>query len=193
MGATLSGDGFCDNESNKRLGLAKADFNNLVRIWLHSSLNQRRELELFAALIESRLFYALASVCMTVAQEKRLNGFQSYFEDTPVIYISRVSNAAVLNLAHKRPASEVLQERRLILLGKILRSPANSPLRLPTLAGDTTTAATDVFVRRVDRPRKEWYKEVRNIALQRLGSWSQVLDLVVDERAWKAAIKFSFL
>ena len=53
---------------------------------------------------------------------------------------------------------------------------------------NTSIAATELYVRRVGRPRKEWIKEVMCAAINLFGSHSNVIDLAKEEYCWKSAI-----
>ena len=92
-----------------------------------------------------------------------MNGFQNrcvrrIIGVTPAV-ISRVSNADVLQKARHRQLTLTLRKRRLQLFGKVLRSPEGHPLRVVSLIPRTLEPATNRYVRRVGRPRREWVPE----------------------------------
>ena len=65
--------------------------------WKHSALTRQRKIEIYSAFIESRLLYGMSSLCLTAAQERKLNAFQSWClrrvcKIQPAYY-SRASNA----------------------------------------------------------------------------------------------------
>ena len=194
LGAALSGDGLCDNELSRRIGVSTGDFRALSKIWKHSSLPWRRKLHIYAMLIESKLLYGLSTVSFTVAQRRKLNGFQSrclrQILGIKSAYESRVSNAAVLQKAGHPLATDLLAKRQLHLFGKVLRSNSCSPLKKVSFIPGTTTAATDRFVRRVGRPRKEWVREVRALACKHFGCMDSTenVKVVANPKAWKRAV-----
>ena len=193
LGATLSDDGLVDSEITRKIGVARSDFRHLSRIWRHSSLPRGRKIQFYASLIESKLLYSLASTCMTSSQIRRLNAFQNQCLRSilriPGSFISRVPNISVLQKAGLPSAADVLARRKLVLFGKVLRSSDYGPLRTPCFIPRTTRLATERFVRRVGRPRKEWTREVADIALHNLGSWEAIDECVSDEKAWKLMTK----
>ena len=60
--------------------------------------------------------------------------------------------------------SNQLMHQRLVLLGKVARSPANSALRSSTFIDDTLTPQVGRYVRRVGRPRLDWYTQTKKDA-----------------------------
>ena len=77
LGANLNEDGRVANELGRRLGMAWADFRKLLQLWNHVSLPLRRRLQIFNAVIPPQLMYGLSSAWLTVAEKRRLDGFQA--------------------------------------------------------------------------------------------------------------------
>ena len=106
--------------------MAKATFSSLATVWKHASLTQVRKLELYKALVESRLLYSLCALCLTVAELRRLDGFQNRCLRVALgikpSFVSRVRNVGDLQQARHLSASVLLQKQQLQLLGKILRT-----------------------------------------------------------------------
>ena len=115
---------------------------------------------IYVTLIESKLLYPLAILVLTVAQKKRVNGFQSQCLRKIIgiepSYISRISNAAVLAKASHFLATDIIRKKQLQLFGKILRSEAQHPLRRVCFIPNTLIPVTEQFVHWVGRPCKEW-------------------------------------
>ena len=197
LGTTLSGDGFCDNEVSRRIGMAKANFNCLKKVWGHTALPWQRKLAIYASIVESNLLYGLAGVCLTVAQQRRRNGFQNRCLRSvlgiQVSFISRISNAEVLRKSGHTIATDLLLVRQLHILGKVLRAPDDSPLRVPSLIPGTTHPATERYVRNVGRPRKEWIRDVMGQAVRLFGSAGLVEELARQTDSWKAAVRSKLL
>ena len=84
-----------------------------------------------------------------------------YFGNT--YFLSRTSNAEVLQRSGHVSVSKLLERKPLLLLGKILRHP-NHPLRQASFAPGTYTATSRYL--RVGRPRKEWMKFFQHFLLQ---------------------------
>jgi hypothetical protein len=174
LGAILTADGSNCLELNRRIGAAKGDFVSLCKIWSHSSLTWRGKLRIFSAVVESKLMYALARLTFTVADLRRLDGFQNRcirkIIGVKPSFVSRISNASVLSKADHTPTSALLQKRRLQLFGKIVRQPPGHPSRQACFIGDTLIPTTERFVRRVGRPHAEWARVVLQEACQLFGS-----------------------
>ena len=135
--------------------MARADFDALAKTWAHSALTWKQKPRIFESLVESKLLYAMASLTLTVAQQRKLNGFQNRclrkIVGVPPAYISRVSNATVLSKAGHRSATDLLLKRRLQLFGKIVRLPAEHPLRRACfIPGTFTPPLNNMFVELAD-------------------------------------------
>ena len=155
----LTNDVHDNHEVVKRIAMAKADFIALSNVWRRSALTWRRKLAIYHMLVESKLLYSLSSICLTVAQERQLNGFQNrclrHIIGVSPSFISRVPNAEVLQRSGHMAATVLLQKRQLQLLGKVLRSPEGHPLRTASFIPGTNHPVTDPFVRRCGTPCKE--------------------------------------
>ena len=60
LGAFLTHDGLPGHELGRRIGMAKRDFLELQKVWQHSSLPRFRKIEIYKALMESKLMYSLS-------------------------------------------------------------------------------------------------------------------------------------
>jgi hypothetical protein len=189
LGAAISEDGLCDNELSRRIGIAKGQFLALVRLWKHSALSLRRRLHFYSALVESRLLYGLVSVCLKVAQARRLDGFQNRCLRTILgvkpSFISRISNAEVLRRAGLATASNCLLKRQMVLFGKVIRSACDGPLQTVCFIPGTLRPATERYVRRVGRPRKEWIPTLLETSISRFGSLQRVEALAANGDTWR--------
>ena len=193
LGTVVSEDGHVCNELARRIGCARADFKSLCKIWNHSTLPWRKKLAIFASLIESKLLYGLACCCFTVAEERQLNGFQArcirqILRIKPSFY-SRVSNKSVLLKAEHLPATELLRQQQLKLLGKVLRAPLLSPLHKAAMIPGTDQPITSFYVRRRGRPRKEWVSTVMKTAHQRNPDCHDMFALAQDEKLWQQCVQ----
>ena len=193
LGATLASDGRVGSELSRRIGAAKGDFRNLCKVWRHSSLTTARKLDVYRALVESKLMYALCTGTYTKAELRRLDGFQakclrSILSIAPSQY-SRVSNEAVREKAALKSASKQLREQQLIFLGKVLRSDLDSVLQTVSFTPGTMQPTTCAYIRRVGRPRKEWIAEVLPEALRLAGGEQNLRDVVQRKAYWKRLVK----
>ena len=106
----------------------------------------------------------------------------------PPSYISRISNAEVLQRAGVQSASDQLYRRQLVYMGKIMRSPPESALRRASFIPGTDVPATDRYERRRGRPNKEWIRTVMPQAIQLTGSYVRFREQVAQEHTWKQLV-----
>ena len=78
-------------------------------------------------------------------------------------YISRVSNARVRAAAQRRPLSVDIRRSQLKLMGEVLREPSKSVLKDVAFQPQTVAPLTEMWVRRVGRPRQEWTTQLMNL------------------------------
>ena len=106
----------------------------------------------------------LSSICLTVAQERKLNGFQNRclrgIIGVKPSYISRVSNAVVLARSGHTLATQLLRRRQMQLLGRVLQSGDGHPSRAVTFIPGTDYPLTERFVRRRGAPGEEWLRTI---------------------------------
>ena len=196
LGATLAADGRMGSELSRRIGAAKADFRTLQKVWGHSDLTLSRKLEIYAALVESKLFYGLTAGCFSVAELRRLDGFQARclrsILKIPPSFISRVPNSIVRERAQSETASQKLLKRQLVLLGKVMRASLDGTLQQVSFIPGTTQPATARYVRRVGRPRKEWIPQLMPEAYRIAGGMQQLEVAVMDSVRWKSLVRSAF-
>ena len=140
----------------------------------------------------SKLLYAVSSLCLTVAQQIRLNGSQCQcirkISGVPSAYLSCVSNKDVLHHAGHRPATELLRKKRLQLFGKVLRAPDGHPLRASCFMRGTRLPTTDQCVRRIGRPCREWARALIADSCALFGNLVAAQEAVVHKTTWDAAL-----
>ena len=149
---------------------------------------------IYQALVESKLLYGLAAVCMNVAELRRLDGFQSKclrkILGIAPSFISRVSNSTVLQHAACKSASAQLLGMQLRLLRKVVIAGPMHPLRSSCLVGDTLQPLVSHYIRRVGRPRKEWMSTVLPHGLQIAGGSDSTMRVMMqDKQVWKQLVK----
>ena len=164
--------------------MARADYESLTKVWRHSALGRKWKLSIYHSLVESKLLYGLATMCLNIAQRRRLDGFQNRCLRKILgilpSYYSMVTNASVLQRAACKKASSQLEARQLILLGKVIRADVTNPLRSSCLVENTLRPLTSHFIRRVGRPRKEWITTVLPQALLQAGGSDTILTQLVQ-------------
>ena len=136
LGVDIRPDGSAKGDLHRRSGGARGEFCHLNRFWKHTQLTTARKLEVFEAVIVSRLLHGLNSAWINVAEIRKLNGF--YCRCLRVIqriqpaFISRVSNEAVLARAGRQPISQKLLRRQLLAYGRVVRASEHDVLKSRT-------------------------------------------------------------
>ena len=103
----------------------------------------------------------------------------------PPAYLSRVSNAAVLQRAGQVELARQLLKQQLILYARVVRKHGDDVLRGVTFAPGTDMPATSRYVRRVGRPRNEWVVMLKK-HISKMGP--SVSNEIHDVCRWKAAV-----
>ena len=177
------------SELNRRIGASWAEFNKLSRLCKNTSLGRDRKIQIFNAVVLTRLLYSLNSAWLNVAEIRRLNGFHCRclrsILNIKVAFISRVSNATILEKSGQSQLSRQLLKQQLLLYGRVARAPDTDPLRMLTFATGTLLPAAAQYVRRIGRPRNEWvtmlYKEYSKMGVELKRS-------IHDETEWREAV-----
>ena len=150
LGAILAANGRVGSEIARRIGMAEGEFRTLAKVWKHTSLTRPRKIRAYAALVESRLLYGLATTCFTKAELRRLDGFQAQCLRVVLgiqpAHLSRVSNADVRAKASCQSASALLLRRQLSFFGKVARADSHNPIRKVSLVGNSLRPTTDQYV-----------------------------------------------
>ena len=193
LGANISADGRIGAELCRRIGMAKRDFDTLQHVWRHSCVTRSQKLSYYCCFVESKLLQCLATACFVKADLRRIDGFQCRclrkILKIPPSFESRISNQEVRRQANVPPLSTTLLERQLLLLGRVLMADSDSPLKTASFISGTWQPATDRFVRRVGRPRKEWVPAVLGEARARIGNDACLATALQSKPCWKQAIR----
>ena len=197
LGTSLSADGRIGSELSRRLGAATQDFKVLHSIWSHARMSRRRKIQIFNACIVSKLLYSLFAACLNKAERQRLDAFQNRclrrICRIPHAYYSRVSNAAVLNVAGQDKLSTHLARRQLVFMGQLARRPGSDPVRRSVFEPGTLDLRKLAGARRRGRPRQTWGHLVWKNALEVAGSHARLADYFRQDggaaREWERAVK----
>ena len=153
-------------ELTRRLGEAQRIFKQLAKIWGHTSVGWQQKYRVYESCVLGKLLYSLDSIWLLSADRNRLDVFHCRclrrLLGIPHSYISRVTNADVLNRAHAEPLSQMLLDRQINLYDKIVASDSNSLVKQIVCHPDGTPK-TWVERRRRGRPRQQWAQEVHKM------------------------------
>ena len=112
----------------------------------------------------------------------------------PSSYLSRVSNAVVLERAGAVPLTQQLLKTQLVLLGHVARSPPEDPLRRDTFVKDSLKPVVSHFVRKVGRPAQNWTEELLKCGPAFCGGSQVFLDRLAQSThvEWKRFLDEAF-
>ena len=141
----------------------------------------------------SVLLYGLAAAWLNKGDRRKLNGFQNRCLRTiwgiKAAYVSRVSNAIVLQRTGQRPLTDLLQKQQLLLYGRVARQSDKNPMRAATFGPGSLRAAVDIYIRKVGRPRLAWATEVGKLALEAAGGYQKLEQKIGNETAWRGVVE----
>ena len=154
-----------------------------------------KKLELFDRCIVPKLLYGLESLWLLKVERYRLNAFQirciRRILAIPPSYISRIPNLEILRRSSRRPLTELLTQRQLILFGRIAKMPDDAPQRRVVFCPGSLDLVSASLRRKRGRPRKEWSNSVLKNALIVSGSLECLQNLLHHENnidVWKTVV-----
>ena len=131
----------------------------------------------------SKLLYGLETTWLRKPERSRLNAFHvrclRRIHGIPPSYISRVTNAFVLETAQSQQLSTTLMRRQLLLFGKLARQPDDSLPR--RLVFKPASVETQIWPgsRPRGRPRQQWGPSVRKLAVAAAGGEQQLREVLL--------------
>ena len=176
--------------------MAIAGFEALERVCKHASLAQSRKIAIYKVCVTQKLLYCLDTTWLTASATRKLDGFHARCLrkvcKIPHSYISRVSNAEVLQRASEQPLSTTLRHRQLQLFRRIACMSDSTLLRQVVFEPASLAVRRWPGVRRQGRPRQTWAPCVRAHAVAAAGGESAFENMLQNttaaKEAWKKAI-----
>ena len=154
------------NEISRRLGECGGLFRQIRQVWSHAAVTRNPKLEVYPACVLSKLLYSLESLWLLKPERARLDAFHCrclrVILRIPCSYVSRISNAVVLERAGMHPLSETLLSRQKAPYLKIKRQEHTSILR-HLIMDETGGPRVWCGARRRGRPRQRWAREVHKL------------------------------
>ena len=160
LGSLLIADGRISSELGRRLGTAKIDFVTLEKIWVHSTLNRAKKIQIFNACIGTKLTYGLFSAHLNSKEKRRIDGFQARclrkILRVPHAYYSRVSNDSILKRAGEAPLSERILKQQHQYLQKLAGRDHTDLTRMFVFEPGSHNLRDNKFEHGRGRPRIRW-------------------------------------
>jgi len=135
--------------------------NQCKALW-RCSISHQTKASRFAALVGSKILSGLFHFPLTHAQSSRLDYLQARglrrLQGQKAAYVSRISNKTVRATHKVKRWSIVILRQQLLFLGKVLRSPVDSSLRLSCFEPHTNLKPREPpgHKRKQGRPRLSW-------------------------------------
>ena len=197
LGGLLTANGSTTTTLLRRLGEAGKGYDKLHKIWGHANITVQRKVQIFEAVVLSKLLCSLEALTFNKAMLQKLDAFQGRclrrLTRIPHSMISHVTNASVLWKAGAQRLSNRLLERQLRLFGRVACMPASSPLRTVTFEECQALPLERSCPRRRGRPKMTWSKQVHALALRVAGNSQEALDQMLmspsDLQKWYAQVK----
>ena len=175
LGAILTDTNDNHAEVNNRIADCIATANRLKVFWNKAANTVKWKLQVYDAIIRSKLLYGLETIQLTRGEQNRLDAFQQKgirrilkipptFEDRSWTN-DKVIEAASLALGRPlRIFSEVWRSAKFRLLGHLLRAETEDPMRQVVFKKDSWLPRAPIKLR-VGKPRDQWVVEMLGEAL----------------------------
>ncbi len=187
LGNNLSHTHDIDKQINIKIKETMYTWHKLHNVWCkhRNDKDKRWKLIIFDAIIRSKLLYGLETVFLTEARLKRIDSLQyrgiRKILQVPTTFIDRTySNSKLIELSnnlidtfskyrpnHIKPFSEYWKHKCGKLLGHVIRSNDDNPIRQTTLL-DGSAKEIPSGKRRVGKPRKDWLNETKKYVFQKI-------------------------
>ena len=152
----------------RRLGIASTSFQALLVYWRKARQNLKTKFLVFEAVVVSQLVYAIASLALNTAQERRLDAFYirclRRILQLPSSFVDRRNtNARIYHdmqvaIGARKPILPLtyrVRHKQVLWLGHILRETPGSNHRVCSFVEDTLEPRKPVL-KRPGRPRVHW-------------------------------------
>ena len=160
LGGMLSSVATVAPEVSRRLGEARGSFKNLNQCWSHANITRQRKLQLYHACVVSKLLYGLESLWLLQRDLQRLDAFHAQclrrICNISHSFLSRISNADVLQKAGEVPLTKLFKSRQLSLYDRIVCMPESSHLRRLTCEAGSDCPRVWACKRGRGRPKQQW-------------------------------------
>ena len=210
---------YLGNEINKTVNIHHEILNKMAEVrrtwfrlepyWKASGASKKWKLIIYDAIIRSKLLYGLETIHLTQALSKKLDAFQmrgirrilnrrSTFVDrsnTNKSLLDEATLTAFPSRGDRRkiiPFSKFHMQRRVKLMGHILRSNNSDPMRQISFLPDSAQR-TDYGIKRVGKPRQNWLHHTKKYVYENvLGHYEYSETQVNDQKVLEAAIRRQF-
>ena len=185
LGSVVSTDNSAEKDIKHRINKAKGSYAMLRPIWNSREYSRKTKIKIFKSNVLSVLLYGSETWRVTEKDLKKLETFQNTClrRIYKIFWPNTVSNRALLRLSNTKSIEETMKERRLRLLGHVLRMGNN---RAPKVAMRWTPSNGK---RKRGRPRMTWRRTVEK-DLKEIGlSWGEAEAAARDRGNWRQLVR----
>ena len=169
LGATLTDAVDNHKEILQKIGEANATANQLGILWSKARISKKWKLTILDSVVMNNLLYGLETMQLPKSDQDRIDAFQMKMLrrvlTVPPTHIDREwTNRKVVDELKLRAQyqhvklSDRWQQRKITLLGHILRAPADDPMKQILFEQGTDRPRIE-HTRRVGKPRANWFVE----------------------------------
>ena len=185
LGSVISTDNCAEKDIKNRINKAKGSYAMLRPIWNSREYSRKTKVKIFKSNVLSVLLYGSETWRMTEKDLKKLETFQNRClrRIHKIFWPNIISNRELLKLANVKSIEQTIRERRLRLLGHVLRMENN---RAPKVAMRWTPATGK---RKRGRPRMTWRRTIEK-DLKEIGlSWGEAQAAARDRQNWRQLVR----
>ena len=179
-------------DMKNRMVLANMAYSNFKRIWIYGKqIKMPTKIKLYEAIVVPIVIYNSNSWALPRKEENKIdawhrNHLRQILKKT---YPIKLTNEELYNIAQVRPISERVKKYRWDMLGKVLRSPENSPAYCSLIyAINSTSKSTTKLKGRVGRPQTNLLDLIENDLLTKgleLLDLESIKEIARNKTVWE--------
>ena len=175
-----------------RMVLANMAYSNFKRIWIYGKqIKMPTKIKLYEAMVVPIVIYNSNSWALPRKEKNKIDAWHRnhLIQILKKTYPIKLTNEELYNIAQVRPISERVKKYRWDMLGKVLRSPENSPAYCSLIyAINSTSKSTTKLKSRVGRPQTNLLDLIENDLLTKgleLLDLESIKEIARNKTVWK--------
>ena len=183
LGSTVDKQGGTDADVKRRVGNARAAFQQLKNVWVSKHLSNKLKIRTFNTMVKPVLLYGAETWRNTTVNMKRIQSFinNCLRRILGIHWPDKISNLKLWERTGQKPVEQEILQRRWRWIGHTIRKSASN----------TTRQALNwnpQGKRRRGRPRNTWRRDVE-ADIKELGlNWGKLERLAQDRDAWRTLV-----
>ena len=183
LGSTVDKQGGTDADVKRRVGNARAAFQQLKNVWVSKHLSNNLKIRTFNTMVKPVLLYGAETWRNTAVNTKRIQSFinNCLRRILGIYWPDKISNLKLWERTGQKPVEQEILQRRWRWIGHTIRKSASN----------TTRQALNwnpQGKRKRGRPRNTWRRDVE-ADIKELGlTWGKLERLAQDRDAWRTLV-----